>query len=787
MKIPAQSLYRSLLVAGLAATPFIPMSSVNAQTSLNWIGGNATNDSWGATGNFNAAFVSSNQTHLTFNGTTRATTNSFGANRTVKSITFGSNINSTWTTATSNSTVLTFAANSGNASVNVDAASTGNISITSLGAAVTGSQSLTSNLELNHYGSGILTFGRQTAGAGGFIKNGSGTVVISAPNNNTFTGAVVVNQGRLVMGSTSGVTGDMNASSGITLNGGTLEIRTSSAISKQVNPALTVSSASTLAYNNVAATDQGLTIQTGSMALNANLTVQNISSSAAGNNLINISRNLTGSGDLIVDSYNDVASGAVSFSNGRVQVSGNNTAWTGNLVIAKGTAQYSGANSTLGSGAITLGTTGDAFGAALGFNTGNTSQTLGKAITVTTGGTRLIRNNSGPDTIAGLTFSGPVNLQGNLTLDHAGLGAASSITLSGNATGAGGLNVTFVGPHAVAGSSVRLTGTNDYTGATTLGAGARLNAIGGSAIGDSSAVTLTGASSALNIGASETIGSLASMGAVGDLVLTGTLTAGGNNDTTTYGGTSSGAGGITKVGSGTMTLSGSNGYTGATNVSSGTLIVSGSIASSVTTVTSGAVLAFSGSGSAGNVSVGAGATFALGTAGTAGAVSIDAGTFTGVGTVSALIFTGASVFAPGNSPGTVTIADGGSLTMNSGTVSNFEITNAGFALNTYDLVIGTAGGLDESVTFDGILNLIFTGGPYSIGASSVKIFDVNIYSGVFDTVNVTGLDSGLVATFNSSTGYIDIAAIPEPNAIALFGSVAVFGLITTRRRPRIAA
>ena len=109
-------------------------------------------------------------------------------------------------------------------------------------------------------------------------------------------------------------------------------------------------------------------------------------------------------------------------------------------------------------------------------------------------------------------------------------------------------------------------------------------------------------------GNSEVIGSLAGVTGATVSLGAGTLTTGGNGDHTTFAGSIAGTGGVIKTGIGTMTLSGANSYSGPTDVQAGTLVVNGSVTG------------------AGNVTVASGAT--LGGGGSlAGAVAVQASGF----------------------------------------------------------------------------------------------------------------------------------------------------------------
>ncbi len=170
---------------------------------------------------------------------------------------------------------------------------------------------------------------------------------------------------------------------------------------------------------------------------------------------------------------------------------------------------------------------------------------------------------------------------------------------SGGIQGAGNLIVT---------DTLLLSGTglNTYGGTTTVDTGATLRGGATNAFNATSATTVSGTLDLNNF--NQTIGSLAGAGNV--TLGTATLTAGGNNATTTFSGAMTGTGGFAKQGTGVQAFAGTLAYFGATTVNAGTLAVNGSLTNSDTTVNASGLLA--GTGQVRNVTVNGGGGFAPG-------------------------------------------------------------------------------------------------------------------------------------------------------------------------------
>ena len=649
MKTKKNPLFHRIPTAAFAVAVFAMSSSANAQS---WDGGDASSNGWGAANNWNpnGVPVSGNTSALVFDNLTRPL-NAISSSRTAKSISYGPAIDSAFTTnfqnfnAGSIAANLTFEADTGNASVAVDADATGNITLGWDGLGTNpGSFILTSNLDVTHNGSGTLLFSRHLTGVGGLTKLGSGTMNISAFPNNSFTGPVNINAGRLIVGNTNtaSASADFSGASAVNLGGGTLEVRTTVGVSKIITNNTTVSSASTLVYNNTTAATRTLTLNTGSMALNADLTVQNISTDTTLASPVVIGRPLTGTGDLIVDGYNTFTSSSTSFSLGRVALGGNNSGWSGDLIIREGAADVFGDTAAgafnAGTGVVFIGETSNTAGASLSLSASTPTaggKTFTNDIVVRAGGFRTLRGSSDHT----YNINGNITLEGDLNLHNGLFFTDKNMIVNGVLSGAGDLNVTT----GTLGGFTRLTGNNSGWSGDLVISNGTVNFLGTAntsgtgdiiigATGGTSAAALSFSHSTsvtysndiiVNTGGTRTItgnsGLAINVTFSGGVTLNGDLTLdhswSGADRRITLGGIISGNGGLTIARSAgslatTSLLTGVSTYTGPTIVKpTASLAISstGSLASNITVESTGRL--GGGGGTTGNLTLNEGAKF----------------------------------------------------------------------------------------------------------------------------------------------------------------------------------
>src|SRR4051812_49371976 len=617
-------------------------------------------------------------------------------------------------------------------------------------------------LTLNSSGAMTQNGGSLIAGATSVVKQGSGTLTLS--NANTYTGVTTVSAGTLAVtaknalgtaaaGTTlgSGATLDLQnvayaTAEGVTLNGGTL---LTSAGTSSLAGALTQTAASAINTNGTQLTVSGA-VNTAGLGITAGGTGSTILSG-----VVSGTGTLTkqGTGTLTL-SGNNTYTGATTISSGTVSINADNRlgtapgAATANQLVLNGGTLATTATFTLSANrGVTLGASGGAFSQSAGTtltytgiiagagslaDAGTGTLALGGANTYTgvtnvNAGT-LTANSVGAlgSTAAGTTVASGATLNINavaigaeaLTIAGTGVGAAGALqgigaaSLSGAVTLSGGASVGITlaaatlsltggisgaGPLTKVGAGTLDLGTtaSTYTGATTISAGT-LRLQSADMLPDATALTVTGILNLNNF--NETVGSLA--GAGGVTLGTATLTAG-DNTSTTYSGVAAGTGGLTKQGTGTLTLSGNNTYTGATTISGGTLSLGAAnrIADTSALVVTGT---FDMNGFSEPVGSLAGA--GIVTSGAAGAVTLPAGgnntstTFSGIaqngsGTLGvSKAGTGILTFSGANTYTGVTTVAAGTLRLGaSGVIADNSAPggNGNFDLNGFNETVGS--------------------------------------------------------------------------------------------------
>ncbi|EDY20457.1 autotransporter-associated beta strand repeat protein [Chthoniobacter flavus Ellin428] len=706
--------------------------------------------------------------YATFNGNTWAVANGASA------ITgLASYVNDTW--ASGNNTTVTLASNTAYNNVttnslrfNANAASTVTLSGTNV--ITTGGILVTSAV-----GSGNLSTitGGTLEGASGkdlvAIVNNAGGLSIGSiiANNTTATGLTVSGPGTLTLtaantftGATT-VNGTLNLSNTLALQNSTLSVGAAGSVVFDSSVSTHAFTVAGLGGGNINLMDNAGTPNAVALTVGAN----NVNSSSSGV--------ISGGGSLIKTGTGTLTlSGANTFTGG-ITVSGGllsngsgaattNSLGTGPITVQNGgTLNFNSSRSLPVLGALTINGAGASgqpgalvAGGGLSFASFSfTSITLGSDSTI-----GAYSNGNG------VTVGGTVNL-GAFTLTLNPNAFAGAISLPGVISGTGGLTLNGSGDatHLASTATATLSGANNYTGATTVTVGtlvAGKATVGGAspisgAFGVNSTTTVnTGATLDLH-GFVETLGSISGGGTITSAAAgTPTLTIGGDNTSPTFSGViqngTATSVALTKIGSGTQTLSGANTYTGATTVSAGTLVVSGSLNGTANVnVASGATLA---SGATGSI-----------TAATAGNIIVN------------------GTLAPGGlgSVGTLTLALGaGSLSFASGSTLALDIsgTNSGEVAfsSTGDWLLGSDN-----------LTLSLSGLTPADYGNTYTVFH-NVTTSGFNLAGITGYDTAdYLANFNQvgSDYQLSFTAIPEPSAFAsLFGGLGL--LVAWRRRNR---
>jgi autotransporter-associated beta strand protein len=559
-------------------------------------------------------------------------------------------------------------------------------SLAGAGSVVLGSATLTTGNDNTS-----TTFSGTISGTGALTKIGTGTTVLTATN--TYSGPTSVNAGALQAGATNAFA---------------------------PSSAFTVASGATL---NLAGFNQsiGSLAGAGSVVLgSATLTTGNDNTSTT------FSGTISGTGAL------------TKIGTGSWTLSGTNT-YSGGTALNAGTLAV-GSNSALGTGDLT-------------FANGTTLQAAAN----------------------GLSLANAMTLNGTSTVDT----QANALTLSGNIVGSGGLTKIGAG-------TLTLSGPSTYTGATNVNAGT-LQAGTANAFTPLSAFTVASGATLDLAGFEQNVGSLAGAGSV--MLGTATLFTGSDNTSTTFSGTISGSGGLFKIGPGTLTLSGTSTYSGptmiagglinfnaASNFGTGPILLNGGglqwAAGTSTDISSrlaafgvggatfdtngnNVTLASALSGIGGVTKIGAGALVLAGTDTYTGPTTVAAGTLTvngsiansavmvnsaatlsGTGTVGATTIMSGGTFAPGNSPGTMTVA--GNLAFQSGALYLVQV-NSTTASST---------NVTGSATLAGTVQAAFASGSYATRTYTILLAAGGLGGTTFNALTTSNLPAGFTASLS---------------------------------------
>lgn len=508
--------------------------------------------------------------------------------------------------------------------------------------------------------------------------------------------------------------------------------------------AYTVNTNDIFVVNGAGISNNSTNLQT--FVVGSSMVFLNSSSASGGSNVVtyNVNGGAMSFNDTSTAGTADITNGAIG--GGDIEFNGSSNAGTA-TILNNAVMNFNDTSSASGS-SITS--------SATGFVTFNTSSTAGTAAidnsgtlifsnSATAGNATITTENGGATSFTGTSTGGSARFITNAggTFDMSGLTSggmtagsiegAGDYVLGANTLTTGSLNTSTQVDGVISGTgggltkvgtgTLTLTGTNTYTGATTISAGT-LALSGFGSIASSSLVTVN---ATLDISAiTPSFAAITTLaGSSSGIVNLGTKGLFITNGSTEFAGAIQGTGGL-EVGGGTQTLTGVNTYTNATQIDAGATLAlkgSGSIASSL-------YVAFSG----------AGATLDMSQT-TSGASVGGLFSSTPVGTVSlgskTLTITGGSFFGGVIQDGGIAGGTGGNLAIASGATQQL------YGTNTYT---GTT-----TIVSGGELDLINFGGSDGSIATSSNV----VANGIFDLQSLSG---GTSIRSLSGSGNVNIGA-----------------------------
>ena len=608
--------------------------------------------------------------------------------------------------------------------------------------------------------------------AGTLTKDGTGTLTLSGAN--TYTGATAINGGKLDLtgslastavtvggsGTLSG-TGTIAGSVNLSTTGSQIDLRNGSVGTLSIGGGLTLHAGNVLSFDlgTTAGSSDRIALTGGTYTFTdpgtASVNIQALGTASLGNYDL-----ITGATGMDATKFTLTSS----FINGRAATlnssSGNTLTLVLSVAAGDATAYWKGGASgnwdatnfsTAPNGTGTVGAVGnatDVFFSATSPAPVATSTTLAfdqsvKSLTV-------LSNQTGSVGIGG---AGALHIGTGLTV-QAGAGALTINTVGGvvldgvqtwtnNSTNAVTIGTT------ISGSALTLTGGAGnagfvFSGATTYAGGTAINGTklaltGAGSLLDSGPVNL-GANGVLDISGitapGDTIGALTGSATSSVVLGSKTLTSD-TSASSTHAGTITGTGGLTKQGTGTLSLGGANTYTGTTSVNAGILeIATGGSTLSATTVASGATLRNNGIHS--------------------GAVNLS-GILSGIGNVQGLTTT--------NSGSTIQLSDG---TINTITLSGgLNLANN----SAIRLDIGTVSGSVDHIDLAGSL---FTGnGTTAISFDQLGTLSAGSYT-LISNAGSSSLDESYFTIASLTPGFFSTLTSDGSNLVLTL-SVANFG------------